>query len=350
MHKFVVWVKETAMYQKILSSTAMLALSCAFFSCGDVSPAQHGVLQQNQERSGSLRFSAAPADKANSDVAFVEYRVSACGSANQVLASAIVPLSPGMVLPGGFKNFEDNPLDHDSAHRFADFFHLFREGCYNVVAIPLSEGQNPSKKCLSARKEGLIVKEGFTTETMLIIQCESPDPGAIDVAAVLNHEPKITDVKFKKRGKDGLEAGSKFACGFHNIVCVTTEDPDNDPLRFGFELSVNGDAESCSIEPENPEMNSGLERCFKFTCDDQGRVDIKVTVHDLLRVADKNLITFEDYFKAQGDPKPSRAEFDFMSYLGGDEACEEPCEVKPKPKPGCRNKKCDYDSTCTSGN
>src|SRR5688500_16066359 len=103
-----------------------------------------------------------------------------------------------------------------------------RQGCYDVIATPMTEGGVPSARCDAAWEKKVEVVEGETTEILLINQCHGKDPGALDAIATLNHEPEIGDVSFEE---------SKFiACGDTQVVCATVTDPDNDPLEFVWEL------------------------------------------------------------------------------------------------------------------
>lgn len=329
-------VKELIMMQKFATLTSVLAMSTLLAACGDVDGAPAAGADAEENRNGSLRVYAGPGAAKTSDVALIKYTVTSCAGAEvEFENTAIVPLDKNMVLPGGIGQFEDAPLDNQSAHLFADHFQVLHAGCYDVVAVPLKADQQPSENCLQASASGLNVLEGATTETMLIVQCQTPDPGGLDVVTVVNHEPQITNIVFKTPGEDGeLVDGSKFACGFENHVCVIAHDPDKDPMKFELFTSIGGNDGACRVNqlPRGEEATPG-EYCFKIECDMGGRVDIKATVFDMLRDESKSLITFEEYFANLGDPKSSRAELAFMSYLGGQADCETPCEPEPEPAP-----------------
>lgn len=314
------------MKNKFFSITSMLAMTTLFAACGDVDgvPADQ-QLEMNEARNGALRVFAGPRVRQTSPVSFIEYTITACDAAQSDFSvSAVVALEKEMVLPGGIGKFEDSPLDHNSSHLFADLFQVLDPGCYDVTGTPLDADKNPLEQCSGAESKGLEVLEGATTEAMMIVHCQTKDPGALDVVTVVNHEPRITDITFKKKGEGELVDGSKFVCGHENIFCVEARDADSDPLQVNVAASIDGNAEGCMVasadSPEKADMN---EFCFHVKCDTAGRVDLDVTVYDMVRNEAKELITFEEYFANAGAPKNSRAEMSFMTYLGGDEACDD---------------------------
>lgn len=326
------------MMQKIATLTSVLAMSTLLAACGDVDGAPAAGADA-EHRNGSLRVYSGPGAAKTSDVALIKYTVTSCaGAAVEFVNTAIVALDKQMVLPGGIDQFKDAPLHNKSSHLFADHFQVLPAGCYDVVAQPLKADKQPSQHCQQASASGLNVIEAATTETMLLVQCQTPDPGGLDSITVINHEPQITNITFKRTDKDGkLVEGSKFACGFDNHICVLAHEPDNDPMKFKLSTSIAGDDGACTVDPlpRGEEATPG-EQCFKISCNSGGRVDIKATVFDMIRHESKGLITFEEYFSSIGDAKSSRAELAFMSYLGGQKDCEKPCETKPEPKkPDC---------------
>lgn len=319
--------------KQLVKFTSILALSTFLSACGDINGVPDAA--QAQERSGNLRVYAGPGAITSSDVTQIKYTVKACaGSGSDFEATAVVPLNKTMVLPGGIGQFENAPLDKNSAHLFADHFQVLDAGCYDVTAIPLNAEKKPSEKCSQAQTTGLNVLAGATTESMLIVQCQAPDPGALDTITVINHEPRITNITFKRlTDKHELVDGNKFACGFENIACVTASDPDHDPLSVHVHASINEDDSLCEVSQIEEGTMARDESCYRITCSTGGRVDLNAVVFDMLRDDAKKLISFEEYFKAKGDPKSSRSEISFMSYLGGKDDCEEPCEHKEKECP-----------------
>lgn len=322
--------RNLIMKAKFLSLTSLLALSTALSACGDINgvPAEYSEL-----RGGSVRAIAGLRADAGAEVVSIHYTVEACDGSG-VVASATIPLEKNMVLPGALGSFQDNPLDKDSAHRFSDFFKVLDAGCYNVTAQPIGADELASENCSAAEAKDLNVLEGATTEAVLIVQCETPDPGALDVVTVINNEPRITDIVFKTVDEtEALVDGSKFTCGLENRVCVQAHDPDHDPLSFELVAKLNNSEENCTVE-QIPTRGAAQtqEQCFKINCIAPGKVELSATVFDMVRNQDKELITFEDYFTSLGQTKTSRAHIGFMTYLGGDENCEEHCPEDEEPK------------------
>ena len=212
-------------------------------------------------------------------------------------------------IPGGIGSLEDNPLDADSEHYFADAFETLDPGCYDVVSTPIQESGEVSEMCLPANESGVEVFEGETTEILLINQCGGSDPGALDTISTLNHEPEILDVNFEE---------SKFvACGSTQTVCATVLDPDNDPLEFVWELSADSpfaDGPTVVSRDTDPETGAVTE-CVEFAPYSLGRYDVDLTVYDLL-VDGSGTMRIEDYLAAAGYPSESHSSLDFFFYVG----------------------------------
>ncbi len=212
------------------------------------------------------------------------------------------------LIPGNLDDLKNEPLDEDSAHHFADLFKVVEPGCYNVGAIPFQEGGDESEDCEAAWKFQVEAVEGQTTEVLLINQCHGSDPSAIDVIAALNREPEIDD---------GYFVESKFVCGAAETFCAQAHDVDADPLELG--LSVIG-AAPCEIVAgaQTGEPGTGVEQCWEITCHDWVKVELQLTVWDLLW-ADGDLVRFEDWEEDQGygTPEGSRAELALFAYFDG---------------------------------
>jgi hypothetical protein len=110
-----------------------------------------------------------------------------------------------------------------SNHRFADAFFVLAPGEYLAQATPMN-GDAGAQSCQPSTWKQATVYSSETTEIYLISQCESPDNGGLDIVAVLNHQPKITDLAFNP---------SKFVAVCEQLyVTVSAEDPDGDPLTY----------------------------------------------------------------------------------------------------------------------
>jgi hypothetical protein len=120
-----------------------------------------------------------------------------CGSGDRTgPGTAFVrPLEEGTI-PGGIGTLENDPLDENSEHRFADLFLTLEAGCYSVTATPLDRASMPSEVCASTSKR-VVVVPGKTTEVFLLNQCDGKDSGNVDILAALNTAPHITNIHFE---------------------------------------------------------------------------------------------------------------------------------------------------------
>lgn len=219
-------------------------------------------------------------------------------------------------IPGGIADLENNPLDADSAHAFADLFADVTAGCYDVEAAPLAEGGAPSRVCLSAWTNGVEVLEGQTTEVLLLNQCQGSDPGGIDALAALNHEPELS-VEF---------AESKFGrCEAPRVLCATATDPDRDPLEFAWQLdAASPPVEGPSLVSRDIDPETGaVTECVQFVPSAAGRYDISLRVYDLVW-RDGALVRVEDWLALEGYPSESHTKLDLFFYAGDCDGSEEP--------------------------
>ncbi len=236
----------------------------------------------------------------NSDIEAIRFTLTPCGDTE----GAIVIDRPleDQIIPGNIPELQDNPLDADSEHVFADLFKMLEAGCYDVHAQPLGADGANSKTCAPAWKKNVLVLESSTTEVFLLIQCLGHDKGAIDVIAAINHEPALDDVWFED---------SKFVCGGIAVVCLEGSDVDKDPLEF--ELLAE---EGCEVSPVGPGRQATAEQCFEVVCHDQGKFDLRARVYDLA-FHNGDQIRIEDWLALAGYPNESHAELNFWIYFDG---------------------------------
>ncbi|HVJ18162.1 MAG TPA: DUF4215 domain-containing protein [Polyangiaceae bacterium] len=211
-------------------------------------------------------------------------------------------------IPGGIEGLEDQPLDAESKHLFADAFQTLEPGCYDVRSTPVQDSGIPSNLCNAAWKDGVEVLAGETTEILLINQCHGRDPAAIDVIATLNHEPVIEDVTFEE---------SKFVeCGGTQVVCATVSDPDKDPIELVWELEPDAPATGgpTVIKHQVDEETGSVTECVEFNPLAPGRFPLTLSVYDQLWV-DGSLVRIEDWLTSEGYPHESHAEYDFFFYV-----------------------------------
>ncbi|MCA9560206.1 MAG: hypothetical protein KC583_16775, partial [Myxococcales bacterium] len=165
---------------------------------------------------------------AGTDVAGFVYTLTpidcATGEANN--AEGVVQTArdlENLLLPGGHPGFVDGPFAATSGHLFSDAFQALPPGCYGVIAQPIDADGRPSVDCAPAVAPNVAVAPERTTEVLLISQCDGDAIGALDVIAALNHAPEIVDLTYDP---------SKFTCGESTRICITVDDPDNDPLQI----------------------------------------------------------------------------------------------------------------------
>ena len=131
-----------------------------------------------------------------------------------------------ILLPGGLPPFEDAPLDSGSEHVFADAFLSLAPGCYDVTTTPLRMDGSPSASCAPAVLRRVEVITGATTEVLLINQCSSQGPGAVDVISTLNHAPVLQAVYYERSKfglrRSGWKSSSQGRSGATNGLRSTT--------------------------------------------------------------------------------------------------------------------------------
>jgi len=280
--------------KKSAASTVAIAVAFAAAACG-------GPDKSKSDGQTGISAQALVAD--GTDVAAIRFDVTpvSCtdGSPIGPPTTESEPIDPDQQIPGNLSELENNPLDEDSSHWFADSFQVVPAGCYDVVATPITSEGADSKDCALAFKKGVEVVEGQTTEVFLINQCEGADPGALDAIAALNHEPTIDDVEF---------VDSKFSCGSPTQICAVASDIDNDPLELVLE------SEDCDVEPVGESGNG--QQCWSLTCSSLGKHDLTVTAYDLLH-GESGLERIEDWLAAEGYPNESHSELDFYAYVDG---------------------------------
>jgi len=62
-----------------------------------------------------------------------------------------------------------------------DAFVYLEPGCYDILAIPRAANGLPSASCDAVTNDGVIIVGGHTTEESLILNCENPEQGVLDV-------------------------------------------------------------------------------------------------------------------------------------------------------------------------
>ena len=195
--------------------------------------------------------------------------------------------------PGRIEFLEEAPLDEGSDHVGADFFIALDPGCYVVTATPASEitdtGYTASDECSTATSDPLEVVGGYTTETVLLSQCEGDLVGAIDALVVTNTPPTVIPNIENKFNNQCEEV----------VICAQAWDPDDDRVEFEFEridgpdfFSISyGDVELVGYE----DGNKLWEQCATIVTQELGDYNVEIRAYDLAYDDSGTEVRFEDY-------------------------------------------------------
>jgi hypothetical protein len=194
------------------------------------------------------------------------------------------------IFPGMISLVEET-YDAASRHLGADLFTTLPAGCYDVTAAPASaldgDDWTPSSDCSVASTEGLEVRDGQTTEALLISQCVGDENGALDTLVTLNHPPVVSvDYPTDDRNGDGVANGDdgKFNYECEPVeICVTVTDVDDDPIDIDWNISP----AAFSFTP-GPMTVIGFEdghrvweQCVEYVTRYTNTYDVTVTAWDL---------------------------------------------------------------------
>jgi hypothetical protein len=197
--------------------------------------------------------------------------------------------------PGRIEFLEWAPFDSDSSHVGADFFVALDPGCYVVTATPVSEitdkGYTESDDCSTATSDPLEVVGGYTTETVLLSQCEGELVGAIDALVVTNTPPTVVPDIENKFNNQCEEV----------VICAKAWDPDDDPVEFEFiNISEKG-RDFFSISYGDVELvgyeggNKLWEQCATIVTEGLGSYHVEIRAYDQAYDDSGTLVRFEDY-------------------------------------------------------
>lgn len=203
----------------------------------------------------------------NTDVAAMKFtvaRVACDGEGFEPFTQEKVVALEGMALPDA-PAYEDNPFAVEASHLFADAFFWLPQGCYDVDVVPLNAAGEPSVDCGGAHADAVAVNDGAVTEITLVMQCEGPEMGGLDVVGTLNHPPLIDLVVY---------APSKFVFVCEPAtLCAYASDPDGDPLEFAW-ATLGSDFTVLYSDPSG-------SSCIEITVPEPATEMITVTVFDL---------------------------------------------------------------------
>ena len=240
-----------------------------------------------------------------------------CATGLPVVPANIVTASEDledMYFPGAGSIFEDAPYDADSQHLFSDHFFWLPEGCYDILVQPVTADGEISEDCASASLSGVSVTDGATTEVVLISQCEGDLGGGLDVVATINHPPQIVGLTYDP---------SKFICEDTTTVCITSWDPDGDPLESALRISDGVTVVWTSTSTSDEGLT---EWCYELAFDGPGDYNIGFTVNDMGYDADGNPVTIASLLAAQGDPSSSNDFISFPVHVLAEDDCISFCE------------------------
>ena len=264
---------------------------------------------QTGETGLAISTAANAGDK--TDVALMKYSIDriACEDGEKIdaLNRTITVRLENMMLPGGIEAFQNSPLDKNSAHPFADHFEVVPAGCYNITAIPLDKNGDNSTDCAAAFAKGVKVLDGDTTEVFLISQCKGTAVGAVDTTVALNQPPTLLNLTYHP---------SKFiSAGDKDIICVTAEDPNGDPVVFSWAQASGSACDTPRVLTSQREGNNTTE-CAQISPMNAGSYAFEVKIYDMLRDENNNLVPFEQWLRDHGYPNDSHDSLRFPLYVG----------------------------------
>jgi hypothetical protein len=126
------------------------------------------------------------------DVGLVRIDVSQNGKL--VASQSVSATSLGTSLSGAAGGPAPRAVDGGTAP-LGDAFFVLAPGMYTVVATPLTAAGGPSQLCVPATTQAQ-VEPSLTTEVTLVILCQSPGNGGLDVTVTTNSGPTIIGLTF----------------------------------------------------------------------------------------------------------------------------------------------------------
>jgi len=111
--------------------------------------------------------------------------------------------------------------------RFADAYTVLEAGIYLVRVIPMESPGLPAPQC-EPGEERVDIREGETTELLLMARCQAPSRGGLDVMAAINSPPFIESLSFEP---------SKFilVCEALSLL-ASVQDNEGDPIELHWEI------------------------------------------------------------------------------------------------------------------
>lgn len=138
------------------------------------------------------------------------------------------------------------PIPGDANHvvgQGGDALFLLATGKYDVTATPMAGDGNSVSGCTAAKKTGISVKDGQTTEIVLVIHCDSPSHGLLDTVVVIESAPVLETFTVSPNKFPCATASVAIQAAFTNSfgdVTVTAEVADG-PSGAQPALNVSGE-------------------------------------------------------------------------------------------------------------
>jgi len=150
-------------------------------------------------------------------------------------------------------------------HLVADCFFVVAAGVWNLESLNAIDSAGAELSCCTSKfPQSVDIEESETTEVSGLIQCETEQSGALDIFAVINVPPKITEVTISP---------SKFGatCSAISLAAVA-EEPDGDNMTFMWQVLT---------APQGADYTLLANGAYaSFTAQEIGEYEIRLTVTD----------------------------------------------------------------------
>lgn len=180
-------------------------------------------------------------------------------------------------------------------------------GDYDVTVRPLNRDGEAAEGLCGAELTATVATEQ-PYDLRFAVSCRS-EWAALDIIETLNALPTIDHLTY---------APSKFvSIGQELTVCVDVRDPDGDPLEVVWEQSGGAPLASgpTPVEPLSAAFCGPETRCATLTHAVEGRVDLRVTVYDLVVSRDgSRWQRWSDYLAEEYLGVDSKDDIEFATY------------------------------------
>jgi hypothetical protein len=225
--------------------------TCVLVAAYGCSAAPESVDVGLEEKPGTMGMSL----QVNTSDDVSKVRIDVWDESNQLVDTETVTLEKLQAVPGLSPRAGD--------HMGGDAYFVVYPGNYKAVATPLQANDAASSKCAPAQTNAKVVA-GETTEVVLVMQCQEPSTGGLDVVVITQHPPVIQDLTYSP---------SKFVSTCEQLhIHVDAVDEDGDTLGYLWSIER-------APEGVNPEyVCGGPDARFKTRV--PGHYVLKVVVSD----------------------------------------------------------------------